>query len=151
MKFEIFDNFLSDEECDKWVKFIQDQIESLTDPIKKRRDYKFNEWLPELSNSLAEKLGYKGSGRITFGKYIRDSPGLARHTDLIIERNAIQTGVVYLNSLTDSGQTVLFLADEREEKILPKKGRLLLFDLEIPHMGSPTTEEKYVLIFRVVK
>lgn len=125
-------------------------MQSLTDPIRKRGDNRFNEFLPELSNELASKLAQKGSGRITFGKYAQSSKGMARHTDIIVEKDVVQTGVIYLNSVKNQGHTVLFLNDDEEPKIEPVKGRLLLFDVSIPHEALPPLQEKYILIFRVI-
>jgi N-acetyl-beta-hexosaminidase len=147
MNHKIIENFLSEQECDNWIKYIDEKVESLTDPIRKRGDNRFNEFLPELSDELALKLEKKGSGRITFVKYAKNSNGIARHTDIIVEKGVTQTGVVYLNTL-QAGQTVLFF-DDKEIQIQPVKGRLLLFDIPVPHMSLPPLQEKYILIFRV--
>lgn len=159
MNYKIIENFLSEQECNNWKKYIDERVESLTDPIRKRGDNRFNEFLPELSDELASKLDIplrgldakakkKGSGRITFVKYAKNSNGIARHTDIIVEKGVTHTGVLYLNTL-QAGQTVLFLDDNVETQIQPVKGRLLLFDISILHMSLPPLEEKYILIFRV--
>lgn len=141
----IQDDFFLNEECEKWIT----EIEGMEGKIG---DSKYNLWLPEISNNLVFRCkhllngqGY-GSGRITLVKYRENSTGMQLHTDLIREKNVKYTGIIYLNN--NFGNTVLY-PENRTVSIEPKKGRLVLFDVSIPHEALPPKSLKYVLIFRI--
>lgn len=147
MNYEIHDNFFSKDECDKWIDYIN--VEN--DPKNNR----FNRWDPILSNDLSIRSKKKcqmldgnifGSGRITFTKYNKNQK-MSKHVDIINEPNIVYTGIVYLND--NFGNTILYL-NNNTINVRPKQGRLLIFDINIPHEAIPPLEtEKYVIIFRI--
>ena len=137
---------VSKEECEEWIKHIEEQAIQYK---KETVDFKSNDWNPELSNLLANRVEKDlGSGRITFVKYTENSNGIARHIDLIRENNVVKTGIVYLNDV-EEGHTVLYLPDNSIVRIQPRRGNVLIFDVSLPHEGLPPKGKKYILIFRI--
>lgn len=143
MSYFIKENFFTNDECRYWITKI--------DGMEQRSgiDNRYNLMEREVSDELCKRclVSGIGSGRITLIKYRKESDGMKKHTDLIIEPGVKYTGVVYLND--SKGDTVLYL-NENKISIEARKGRLLLFDVSIPHKALPPLEEKYVLLFRII-
>lgn len=147
--FEIRDLFLSETECDQ----LRTKIDNSPDSANYMdRDFKFNEWLPELSNMLADRIrpGCLGSGRITFIRYCPGSQGLSRHVDVIRENGVTHTGIIYLNDC-DSGETIVYDQTNTVSRVRPRQGRLLLLPIQQPHAADAVATRKYVLLFRLIR
>jgi hypothetical protein len=145
MNYQVQDNFFSTKECEKWIEYI--------DNLSQEKNRKYNQFHPEFSNELWERVSTLlpnttgGSGRITFVKYSEDSEGMYKHVDIVREKGVKYTGIIYLND--NEGDTVLYTSTS--VNITPKKGRLLLFDVSIPHEGLPPKGVKYIIIFRIIQ
>ena len=148
MNYHLCNTFLSEQECQRWI----DRIEGLP---QRKGDNKYNRFESEVTTEFWKKIREYGllpettggSGRITLVKYAEDSKGMYKHLDTIREKGVKYTGIIYLNE--NEGDTVLY-EGEKEIRITPRTGRLLLLDVSIPHEGIAPKGIKYILVFRLV-
>lgn len=167
----IKENFLTDEECDGFIKFSEEQG-YVDAPIQTRqgevmnKDYRDNDryvWdnrqvaqqmfplLKDLVPQVVEGNGFKWepcglNERFRFYRY-RGGQQFKPHMDGAFKRNedevSLITVLLYLSGDFEGGSTYLIGVNEN---VQPTKGMLLLFDHKILHAGLPVTSgTKYVL------
>ena len=165
------ENFFTNEECDGFVDFSEKQ--GFVDaPINTKegevmnKDYRNNDryvWdrpevaaqmfplMKDLVPPVVEGNGFKWepcglNERFRFYRY-REGQSFKPHIDGAFKRNedeiSLITALIYLSEDFEGGETYL-ISDN--EKIVPKKGMLLLFDHKILHAGMPVISgTKYVI------
>jgi hypothetical protein len=82
---------------------------------------------------------------VTFSKHVH---AIDRHIDLQQEDERYKVGI-YLNDLSKGG--TIFYTPNKEVLVSHRKGRVVLFDMSLPHAGEPLLngETKYMIGFRV--
>lgn len=85
-------------------------------------------------------------GQVTITK--RSSP-IGKHVDLCLNQGDRYKIGLYLNDVQSGGGTIFYINDTKH-LIQHKKGRLVMFDLKIPHEGESSNKElKYMIGIRV--
>jgi len=140
----VIPTFFSDEECDRWIAFIDEK-----DVDRPHMDYKTNVHLKELVELIGKKLNRTVHEVTTLIKYRENSQGIGKHLDLIREEGICESGIVYLNS--NRGDTVLYIEGSEPVSITPRKGSALIFDVRIPHEGLPPRGVKYIITFKLMR
>jgi hypothetical protein len=155
--YKIVSNFLSKEECDRFIEHINE--------ISDNKFHKFSTTFydTELTELLQKKMSLIDDSqglwpatqapvvgpRLNFIKYQKNSEGIKKHVDSTKHEDISHTCIVYLNDNYE-GKTVLY-KDYIKSYIVPETGKLLMFDINTVHAGKPTIEEKYILIFRLLR
>ena len=136
-----FDNIFSDDE----LAYLRSQFRLVRQYIEPRSDlseWMFKKCLPSLET--IDKSIYATYPHVTFSRH---RSAIGRHTDILHDDERYKVGV-YLNDLTRGG-TVFYTPDE---VLIPhRKGRVVVFDMNIPHAGESLEkgEIKYMIGFRV--
>merc|ERR1719458_597788 len=90
-----------------------------------------------------------------FLHYVEVGGGLPPHVDLsrtgIDGRRSTHTFILYLADCNEGGETVLLQRMEDDEAVViaevePRRGRLLLFPHQCPHLARPTVEIPKLLL-----
>ena len=147
--FCVIPDFFSEAECEEYVKVIEDLclLRNKTSLGSNRYDIVLDsDKLEKLKERLPETM--ECTSRVTLRKYAKNSPGIAKHQDLILENGVKYVGIVYLNGDVPEGETVLY-TEEGEITISPETGKLLVFDIGMFHEGKAPKGLKYIFIFRM--
>jgi prolyl 4-hydroxylase len=157
------DNFLTEQECDKYVNLIKNKQKSKLRQFVNANFYNGKYVDQDLANTFYNKLGpnldehymdkngaewypCKSSDVICLSNY-KNNEGFGLHTDTGIiegEKRSRFTYLIYLNDDYDGGQTTFF--SDRGKKLLsiiPKRGMLLAFNIDMWHCGEKVKGEKY--------
>jgi hypothetical protein len=158
--FEVFtiDNFLNEEEINHYKHYINTNSHSVRtftnsdfingkviEPTISTTIYnKILPYLPKIyTDSQTNKWFYKGvTNAVMFAK-VEPGKHFGIHTDTGYEYNDFMnsyskyTVLIYLNDDYDGGNTTFYTDTfQKTYDILPKKGRLLCFDIDLFHSGN---------------
>lgn len=167
-QFRIFtiDNFLTTDECDEYIKFIDNQrMNNTNHPFNLSAKF-FNHKMIncELSNMFWQKiknllpntvnLNNREWQYVNCSDYImmamyEDKTDFMLHTDTgsvydrITKEQSKYTILIYLNDDYDGGETDFYTDDFKfTTSIKPVKGRALIFDIDLWHKGNIVTNGK---------
>ena len=146
--YKIISNFLSKELCHVYVELINELSDNKSHKFSTTfYDKNITEMLQSKMNLIDES--YIVGPRLNFIKYQKNSEGIKKHVDSTKHEDISHTCIVYLNDNYE-GKTVLY-KDYIKSYIVPETGKLLCFDINTLHAGKPVIEEKYILIFRLIR
>lgn len=156
---EIFDNFLDDSEIERLYeictllefslqgrskmshhKDYQDREISLIKVVDK--DLKSYNFFKKIQDKISDKLGTEYSHFLSYINAFKFSDASLSHTDFTLPNKLglSKTALIYCNKEWDidwGGETIFMdkLTKDAEiiKSIIPKPGRLVIFDSEIPH------------------
>jgi hypothetical protein len=146
----IVDNLFTDDEIYEWLTFIQKiekkDIRPFTNSQFKNGKVWHPEWSQLMFNRLAphipEQYRHSVAPYIMFS-HIRSGEHFGIHTDTgcvyDIEKKEISkfTVLIYLNDTYEGGTTQFYTDDFiPTEEIIPKRGRTLVFDIDLFHKGN---------------
>jgi Rps23 Pro-64 3,4-dihydroxylase Tpa1-like proline 4-hydroxylase len=161
----VFHDFIKDDECTKFVEFIENKINNNSNDIvnftntsgainDKYKDVElaedfFDRVITHAPKNLKDKI-IKPNDLIYWSKYKPGSKfGLHTDTGLYYNKNeglkSRYTLLAYLNDNFDGGETVFYDNYFKETiRVKPKKGSCIIFDIKLFHQGLTVENgEKY--------
>jgi hypothetical protein len=139
-----FDNVFSDEDLTYLLaQFKRNYAKQCIHPVPNLAKWMFDRCLPRLhtvDSSIHATYPY-----VTFSKH---EHAIDRHVDARQEDERYKVGI-YLNDLSKGG--TIFYTPGGEVLVSHRKGRVVVFDMSLPHAGEPLAkgETKYMIGFRV--
>jgi hypothetical protein len=139
-----FDDVFSDED----LAYLQSQFKQTygkqsIHPVPELATWMFDRCLSRLHT--VDPTIHATYPHVTFSKHVH---AIGRHVDLRQEDERYKVGV-YLNDLSKGG--TIFYKKGEEVLVSHRKGRVVVFDMSLPHAGEPLSkgETKYMIGFRV--
>ena len=156
-KLYLMDEFLTELECADLIDYIENKRLQYTGPKYLNTRYGETIYDSELTQFLYSKLRpispkvknqtvYKSTERTVIMKYYEDSKGTRIHRDQKIESNETFCCIIYLNNVSQGGETSFF--DDNYNLILsitPKAGKIVLFSPTVLHKGCDAKDVKYII------
>lgn len=153
----ILDDFLDEPECDEFVDLIRERQRHYFEPFTSTGVLENHKWTDA---ELADRVWHR------LMRFVRAHDGLCRPNDLVMagiydrpgQRFGIHTDtglyfseteetrwtlLVYLNTPAEGGGETVFYNDQLSEvthKVFPRKGRAVLFDIDVFHEARPIVE-----------
>nr|QBK86371.1 MAG: 2OG-Fe(II) oxygenase superfamily protein [Marseillevirus LCMAC102] len=170
MIYEI-ENFLSDDECDWLINLINEQVELQKEQFSVYHQIVCHP-LPNIAEFLEKRLREKQSD-VLYNDFIRINKNMNLtyytsgqskqvHRDMIFRDEdsvSVYTLLIYLNDDYENGRTIFYpeakslkrdaLDKIPNIKIVPKKGKIAIFDINLVHEGEKVKGEKWLWICKL--
>lgn len=149
----IIDNFLTNEECNKYIELINNFIMKKNIPFSNSAN-NFNHKYTDINLSqefydkcieknVLENIDTLGPNKLIMVSKYQKGENFGLHTDTGLYYNIEDqtktryTLLIYLNDDFDGGKTIFYTDNfEISKTISPKKGSCLLFDIDLWHEGK---------------
>jgi predicted 2-oxoglutarate/Fe(II)-dependent dioxygenase YbiX len=162
-----YKNFLTNEECDKYIDMINDNIKNginnkFTNNSSNYNNKQINQELANFFHnrliSIDSNFKYNFANKLIMTAKYNHGEQFSIHTDTGLYYDSIKklkttnTALIYLNDSFDGGETIFY--DDKfniTKKIKPVKGMLIVFDIDQFHSGSPVYNgNKYWIGYEIV-
>ncbi len=150
-KIYLIHNFFDNNDCQEIIKFI-DSRSDIKNSLKSMCNYIVNDIrIINIYKNHAHKLPImlEPLEQVTLGYTYNGSNGIGLHIDNpSTHKEAKYKLLVYLNNNFEGGFTK-FYYEKKSISMHPKTGTAVLFDISLPHKGTPVSgNDKYTVGFR---